>query len=204
MIPDDPARDNNHTRREIVVEELDSLLLEHGLGGSSQESKMKRAELVKKHFKSSSRTEIEKLMSLHELQVNFDSLHRELTGKPSRYDRTPAPPVDDEIPHMEPAAQSLPAPQEAKPDLAISVEAKPDAPNDLDTIIVDFGTAIDKAGDATERKRLWDETAEARAVMDSARIEKMRLIYGKALMSRNGKAPPRNTKRPAAQVEAAE
>jgi hypothetical protein len=204
MIPDDPARDNNHTRREIVVEELDSLLLEHGLGGSSQESKMKRAELVKKHFKSSSRTEIEKLMSLHELQVNFDSLHRELTGKPSRYDRTPAPPVDDEIPHMEPAAQSLPAPQEAKPDLAISVEAKPDAPNDLDTIIVDFGTAIDKAGDATERKRLWDETAEARAVMDSARIEKMRLIYGKALMSRNGKAPPRNTKRPEAQVEAAE
>jgi hypothetical protein len=204
-IPPDAPRDRNSIRREICLEEIQALMVKHH-PTMSGEDKKEKAKLLVEFFDTTSWTEVEKLMPLVDLQKNYDAMHWKLEKAASRYGikQVTVEPIDDEIPHMEPAAQSLPAPPEAKPDLAISAEAKPAEPSDLDTIILDFGNAIDRAPDATERKRLWDETAEARAVMDAARIEKMRLIYGKALMSKNGKAPPRNTKRPAPQVEAAE
>lgn len=102
IIPDDdvPMADRRHIKREIVIEELDALLAEHGLGGTSADAKKSRAELIKKHFNVTSRTEIEKLMPLFDLQRAYNDLHTELTGKPSRY----APPivvtVDDVIPHL--------------------------------------------------------------------------------------------------------
>jgi AAA domain-containing protein len=104
IIPDDdvPLSERRHIKREIVIEELDALLAQHGLGGTSNDAKTKRAELISKHFKCTSRTEIEKLMPLLDLQANFDALHRELTGKPSRYGiQDAAPAVDDEIPNFD-------------------------------------------------------------------------------------------------------
>jgi alkyl sulfatase BDS1-like metallo-beta-lactamase superfamily hydrolase len=70
-----------------------SLLAQYAFCGTSNEAKTKRAELIKKHFKATSRTEIEKLMPLHDLEANFDALHRELTGQPSRYGVQDAPAV---------------------------------------------------------------------------------------------------------------
>jgi hypothetical protein len=108
MIPDDdiPLADRRHIRREIVIEELDALLTEHGFGGTSGDAKKSRADLIKKHFKATSRTEIEKLMPLFDLQRAFNDLHMELTGKPSRYGTeidfktAPVVPIDDEIPAL--------------------------------------------------------------------------------------------------------
>lgn len=103
IIPDDdvPMSDRRSVRREIVIEELDALLSEHGMGGTSNDAKIKRLEIVKKHFRSTSRTEIEKLMPLLDLQACFDALHRELTGSASRYGvPNAAVPIDDEIPTL--------------------------------------------------------------------------------------------------------
>jgi hypothetical protein len=104
IIPDDdiPLSERRSIKREIVIEELDALLAQHGFGGTSNEAKTKRAELIKKHFKATSRTEIEKLMPLHDLEANFDALHRELTGQPSRYGVQDAPTaINDEIPTVD-------------------------------------------------------------------------------------------------------
>lgn len=116
MIPDDdiPLADRRHIKREIVVEEIDALLAEHGLGGTTADAKQKRAALVKKHFKATSKAEIEKLMPLFDLQRGYNDLHLELTGEPSRYApelayKAPMSPaaickvVDDEIPHFDAA-----------------------------------------------------------------------------------------------------
>lgn len=113
IIPDDdiPLADRKHIKREIVIEELDALLAEHGLGGTSGDVKTRRAELIRKHFKCTSRTEIEKLMPLVDLQANFDALHRELTGKPSRYGVADVVGlIDDEVPSFDaPAKPEAPA-----------------------------------------------------------------------------------------------
>ena len=103
IIPDDdiPMADRRHIKREIVIEELDALLAEQGLGGTSAEAKKGRAELIKKHFKATSRTEIEKLMPLYDLQRGYNDLHIELTGTASRYAPPIIIPVNDEIPAFE-------------------------------------------------------------------------------------------------------
>lgn len=108
-------------RREIVIEEIDALLLAHGLAGTSTEAKTKRQEIIKKHFGTVSRTEIEKLMPLVDLQANYDALHRELTGESSHYGIKPAPagPVD-EIPHADPLLDFMGQMQEADTERAIT------------------------------------------------------------------------------------
>lgn len=137
IIPDDDIAigDRKHIKREIVVEELDALLAEHGLGGTTNEAKQKRAGLIKKHFNATSRTEIEKLMPLFDLQRAFNDLHIELTGQPSRYApeisyKTPMSPAQicaavggDEIPHLGDAPEKVEEPK--KP--AKTKAAKPEA-----------------------------------------------------------------------------
>lgn len=110
MPADDTQRsDIKGIRREIVIEEIDALLLQYGLAGTSTDAKTKRQEIIKKHFGTVSRTEIEKLMPLVDLQANYDALHRELTGEASHYGMQEKPdgkPVD-EIPHTGDAALDL-------------------------------------------------------------------------------------------------
>lgn len=107
IIPDDdtPIADRKHIKREIVIEELDALLAEHGLSGTTAEAKQKRAALIKKHFKCVSRTEIEKVMPIYDLQRAYNDLHIELTGVASRYAPPIIIPVDDEIPKHHMAAE---------------------------------------------------------------------------------------------------
>lgn len=200
-IPDEdaPSSDLKSIRRAIVVEEIQALMLKHYPSRNAEDVKAKSALLVK-YFGTTSWTEVEKLMSLTDLQANFNSMHCDLEGEPSRYGvkTPPTPPVPiDEIPHMEPKKE--PDQQPEAPPATASAE-----PNDLDTIVKDFEQALASAKDAAARKHLWDDTAEARSVMDAPRVEKMRLAYGRALMSKAGKASKPSRRERATQIQAAE
>lgn len=83
-IHNDPY-DNKSRQRHIVVELIEDLLTKHGFGGTAAANKQKRIEIVSKHFGTSSKTEIEDAMPLLDLRANYDTLHQELEGKPSRY-----------------------------------------------------------------------------------------------------------------------
>jgi hypothetical protein len=93
-IPAD-VRDNNRTQRKIVLDEIESLMTYHypSTSGADKKSKL---ELLRKHFKASW-TEIESVMPLFDLRAGYDSLHRDLEDKPSRYSAdTPISPVQNE------------------------------------------------------------------------------------------------------------
>jgi hypothetical protein len=105
-IPAD-ERDNRRVQREIVLEEVEALLVKHYPGQAAADKKAK-ADLVKEHFKSTSWTEISKLMPLIDLRAGYDSLHQELEGTQSRYAAilAPAQPMNDELPdHAKAAAE---------------------------------------------------------------------------------------------------
>jgi hypothetical protein len=95
-IPADGGRDKNRIYRRIVIDEIQSLLVEHFPGQTADEKRTKQA-LLREHF-SASWTEIEELMSLPQLREGFDSLYRKLERKPSKY---AVPEIDDEIPNFE-------------------------------------------------------------------------------------------------------
>lgn len=115
IIPDDdaPMSDMKSIRRGIVLDEIEALLVKHYPSTSAAEKQAKAA-LVLKHFRTSSWTEISKLMPLYDLQLGYENLHQQLEGGPSRYADavTPAPPVNDEIPNFDAPA---PAAAETKP-----------------------------------------------------------------------------------------
>ncbi len=81
-IPAD-IRDNSHTKRKIVLAEIEDLLTLYYPSTSAKE-KQAKIMLVKKHF-GCSWTEVESLMTLFDLRAGYDSLHVELEGRPSRY-----------------------------------------------------------------------------------------------------------------------
>lgn len=110
-IPDEDvvhSSDLKSVRRQIALDEIQALMVEHYPSQSAEDKKAKAALLVK-HFKTKSWTEVEKLMPLVDLQMNYDAMHRELTGKASRYgvQDAPVPDVIDEIPHMDVPAVKL-------------------------------------------------------------------------------------------------
>ncbi|WP_296205295.1 AAA family ATPase [uncultured Hyphomicrobium sp.] len=113
IIPDDdaPLSDMKSIRRGIVLDEIEALLVKHYPSTSAAEKQAKAA-LVLKHFRTSSWTEISKLMPLYDLQKGYNDLHQQLEEAPSRYETavTPAPPVNDEIPEF-----VAPVAAEAKP-----------------------------------------------------------------------------------------
>lgn len=142
MVAPDARRDNYQLRRKIQVEYIDALLAEHGMAGQTAEAKKKRLDAVKKHFLTTSRSEIEELMPLDDLRAGYASLHLELTGKPPTDGGPPAkaepeiktdaqladgtPLVDDEIPFEKPAEKAVPnAPAEPIDDRA-RAPAQPD------------------------------------------------------------------------------
>ena len=67
----------------------------HDASGTSAADKKRRSELMQKHFNTVSKTAIEEAMSSFDLRAGYDSLHRDLEGKPSRY--TATPPVGETI-----------------------------------------------------------------------------------------------------------
>ena len=82
MIPAD-VRDNRHTQRLIVLDEIETLLVSH-YPSTSAADKKRKIELIREHF-GTVWTEVEKLMPLEALRHGYDSLHLALEEKPSRY-----------------------------------------------------------------------------------------------------------------------
>lgn len=92
IIPAD-IRDNRRVQREIVLDEIQSLITRHYPGQTAAEKKTK-LELLKTHFQASW-TEMERLMPLADLRAGYDSLHLELEKEASRYSYVANPPTTD-------------------------------------------------------------------------------------------------------------
>jgi len=210
LVPVDAKRENYSIRRKIVIDEIDALLLEHGAGGTSADAKARRAALVKEHFKTTSKTEIEELMSLVDLQANFDSLHRALTnGQPSRYGVKDAPaPVSDEIPDFDAAAPapavaegtapntgtvatSPAAPVPAPPAAAgAAAEPTPSAgkvmPNDASEVLASsFEAAIVKAPNITRLSVIMGNVKKERA-LEGAPLARVQAAFEKRKVELRG------------------
>jgi hypothetical protein len=181
-IPDDDAplsSDLKSIRRKIVLDEIQALLVEH-YPSTGAEDKKAKASLIKKHFKTTSWTEIETLMPLYDLQKNFNFLHIALTGKPSRYG-TPEdvpPPVADEIPHMDAPPVVAATSEDLKAQLQASVDAEPD---DRDTILSDLRNAMSAAFNPTRISQVWREFSDMIEKFDPPRKAKAQAIKAEAL-----------------------
>jgi hypothetical protein len=99
-IPAD-IRENSRVHREIVLDEIQSILTSHYPGQTAAEKKTK-IDLLKKHFQAGW-TEMEKLMPLPDLRAGYDDLHFELEGVVSKYSyvKQPVPAMDDSFPDFE-------------------------------------------------------------------------------------------------------
>ena len=183
LVPADPRRENYGVRRKIVVDEIDAILGEAGLGGQSAEAKTKRAALIKKHFRSTSRTEIEELMPLVDLQANYDAMHRELTGQASRYGVKDAPaPVDDEIPFTDPTPVTVATPPAATvaPPVTPPPQAGPipiadddGAPDPRERIVSGILDKLAKVANATMLQALVKANLVHRTALDDAHLERI-------------------------------
>jgi hypothetical protein len=78
--------DNNAIRRKIVLDEIQTLMLEF-YPSTSKEDKQAKIALMRKHFGDEEIvwTKIEELIPLLDLRLAYDSMYRELKGKPSQY-----------------------------------------------------------------------------------------------------------------------
>jgi hypothetical protein len=94
MIPVEP-RDNRSIQRQIVLDEIESLLTSHHPGSAAAEKK-KRIDLLFTHFEAFW-VEIEKVMPLERLRKGYDTMHFSLTGKHSRYHVEPAKPIAEDL-----------------------------------------------------------------------------------------------------------
>lgn len=145
---DAPLSDLRSIKRQIALDEIQALLVDHYPSQSADDKKAK-ASLIKEHFHTTSWTEIEKLMPLVDLQANFDSLHRKLTGEASRYG------VPDVVPPL--AEQKL---DDAIPALEKTEEAEDI--DDREVILHDFEDALAAfPGNATriaQTRKGWEQT----------------------------------------------
>jgi hypothetical protein len=76
-------KDRTGTQKQIVLEEIEAVLVEH-YPGTKAEEKQAKAGLILKHFDTRSWTEVCN-MPLIDLRTRYDALHQELKGQPSRY-----------------------------------------------------------------------------------------------------------------------
>lgn len=93
-----PKDDRANTRydRDILVEEIQAILVEH-YPSTGAADKARKAELLQQFFATKSWTEVEKKIPVHELRERYNALHIELEGGPSRYFPA-AEEVEDAIP----------------------------------------------------------------------------------------------------------
>jgi hypothetical protein len=103
-IPPD-IRDNSRVHREIVLDEIQSLITRYYPGQTAAEKKTK-LDLLKQHF-NAAWTEMERLMPLSDLRAGYDTLHIELEGEKSKYSyvREIAPEINDSLPDFDKAAE---------------------------------------------------------------------------------------------------
>lgn len=119
-IPADAPRDKTSIQKAIVIDEINDLLLRHDAAGTGKDAQKKRSDLMAKHFGTVSKTKIEEAMTLFDLRAGYDSLHRDLEGKPSRYSEPPPQVLRGEFERItvEPMNDSLPDHSAAPIDIA--------------------------------------------------------------------------------------
>jgi hypothetical protein len=97
LFPKDEGDDKRHDRQ-ILLDEIEAVMLEHHPSTSAADRQAKAA-LLEKCFGTKSWTFVEKKMQINTLRECFNALHIALNGAPSRY--FPAEEVlDDEIPML--------------------------------------------------------------------------------------------------------
>jgi hypothetical protein len=127
------ARDWQPVQRRIVIDETKDLLVLHVPGQTGAE-KQRKVTLLHTHF-NAGWVEIEEAMSLVDLRAGYDSLHRELEGKPSKYasaieaDARPNE-INDALPDFAPLKAVTPSPEL----IASVAENVPVAPVDTTTL----------------------------------------------------------------------
>lgn len=171
IMPDDDAgrSDIKGIRRQIVLDEIQALMVEHYPSQSADDKKAKAA-LLEKHFSTKSWTEVEKLMPAVDIQANYDAMHRALTGKPSRYGipdalQNETPIEADSIPALDvepqPAARAPPA---DKPRVRVKAGAAPSADNptlaDVDGYIVKLEEDISLCMSVEDLREVADANAD--------------------------------------------
>ena len=137
-------KDWSSTRRKVVLAELEALLYD-AFPGQSAGDKQGRAALCRKHFHDEEMTwvKIEEMLALVDLQMGYDSMFREVKGKPSQYaalfETKDAPKVDDEIPDFDrPAAAGAGAPAQSRKERLLAEVAQLHSQADC----VHFGIAL--------------------------------------------------------------
>jgi hypothetical protein len=106
-------KDWSSTQRKIVLDELQTLLVEF-YPSTSKEDKQTKIALLRKHFgdEEMTWTKIEEVIPLVDLRLGYDSMYLELKGKPSQYAGLFAPKnttteINDELPeHSAPPAHA--------------------------------------------------------------------------------------------------
>ena len=151
-----PNHERTSVQRAIVLDEIQALMVKHHPSTGAEDKKAKAALLVQ-HFATSSWTEVEKVMSLVDLQARFDSLHRALEQSASRYGvKEQAPVVSDEIPEFDAPAAEIAvntAPEQAA---AAPVETSElEASDDRDILVSDFRTILTKTHNLTRLNQVW-------------------------------------------------
>jgi hypothetical protein len=94
------ARDDTRYDRDILIEEIQSVMLKH-YPSTSMADKFGKSELLETHFGTKSWTEVEKKMPVNELRERYNAMHIALEGVPSRY-FPEVREVDDEITMLAP------------------------------------------------------------------------------------------------------
>jgi len=171
-----PLSDLKSIRRQIVLDEIQALLVDHYPSQAAEDKKQKAA-LIKEHFHTTSWTEIEKLMPLVQLQADYDSLHRALTGEASRYGVPDAVPVEEQK-----LDDEIPALAEAPAETAEAEEV-----DDRTIILHDFEAALSAfPGNSTrisQLRKTWETTFEQNG-FDPAWMAKVDAAVAKARKSR--------------------
>jgi hypothetical protein len=85
-------RDWQPVQRDIVLDEIQSLIVLH-IPGQAAADKQRKIQLVRTHF-GAVWTELEKVMPLEKLRQGYDALHQELEGAPSKYHVNTAAPAE--------------------------------------------------------------------------------------------------------------
>jgi hypothetical protein len=180
VIPDEdgPSSDMRTIRRGIVLDEIEALLVKHYPSTSAADKKAK-ADLIETYFKTTSWTEISKLMPLLDLQSNYDGLYRSLNGgTASRYgvkDAEPAP-VVDEIPFLNPAPPATVVDLPAK-----TIEPEATVANEPSDIVLDLTASLQEATNTAWVNRVWKKFAKTYDTADELTKAVMDAEKGKAL-----------------------
>ena len=110
MVPSD-KREWSSTHRKLVIAELEALLFD-AFPGQTKDDKIGRAALTRKHFHDDEMTwaRVEEVVTLSDLRAGYDSMYREVKGKPSQYAHLFDPVanstgINDSLPEWDPLAK---------------------------------------------------------------------------------------------------